>query len=239
MSGAVPVRALPTSLKSGIQSSGSRWRFTWAWTIGVCLAGPALAQDAPVPAPSPAPCDPAAGPCLGFSGWLLTVRTWTPGGAEPRDLVGARLQAELRHARWRWAVRGDATGIPGEYQQGKWETVRSFEGHAAAAWDALRLPGGVMLGPAAGVGAAVIVERSEATGAKPQLPKGLTAGLGGRASWPGGWIYAVAGQHQALRGFAGTAMWEVHINDRVASVGTAAVGSQDWTMTTGIGVRFR
>ena len=199
------------------------------------LTAPAIAQE---PTAAKPPCDPATGFCLGFEGWLLTVRTWTPGGAEPRDLVGARLQAELRHARWRWAVRGDATGIPGEYKTGEWETVRSLEGHAAAAYDALRLPGGVTLGPAAGIGAAIAIERDDA-GFKAEMPKGITAGLGARASWPGGWVYVVAGQHQALRGVAAIATWQVAMSDRVASVGLAAVGSKDWTATIGLGVRWK
>jgi hypothetical protein len=71
------------------------------------------------------------------------------------------------------------------------------------------------------------------------MPKRLTAGLGARVSWPGGWVYIVAGQHQALRGVAAIATWQVAANDRVASVGLAAVGSRDWTATTGIAVRFR
>jgi len=54
-----------------------------------------------------------------------------------------RLQAELRWAgRWRVALRGDATGIPGTYEAGRWQTVRSFEVHGAGAYDALRIPGG-------------------------------------------------------------------------------------------------
>jgi hypothetical protein len=202
--------------------------------LALLAAAPAFAEDQ---APA-APCDPAARPCLGFEGWLLTVRTWTPGGAEPRDLVGARLQAELRAGRWRWAARGDASGIPGEYSAGKWETVRSVEAHLATAYDALRLPGGVTLGPAIGAGAAVAIEESEA-GKRPRLLKRVTAGIGARASWPGGWVYVVAGQHQALRGVAAVATWQVRVSDHVASVGLAAVGSQDWTSTTAIAVRFK
>jgi hypothetical protein len=198
------------------------------------LAATAGAQDAP----APVPCDPAARPCLDFEGWMLTARTWTPGGAEPRDLVGGRLQAELRAGRWRWAARGDATGIPGEYERGDWETVRSAEFHVATAYDALRLPGGVTLGPAVGAGAAVGIEQDEA-GRRAEMPKRLTAGLGARVSWPGGWVYVVAGQNQALRGVAATATWQVNVSDRVASVGLAAVGSRTWTATTGVAVRFR
>lgn len=200
----------------------------------LAAAAPVLAEG-PTP---PAPCDHATRPCLDFEGWLLTARTWTPGGAEPRELVGGRLQAELRSGRWRWAARGDASGIPGEYSAGEWETVRSVEAHVATAYDALRLPGGVTLGPAVGVGAAVGIEQDEA-GKRAEMPKRLTAGLGARVSWPGGWVYVIAGQNQALRGVAATATWQVKVSDRVANVGLAAVGSRTWTATTGVAVRFR
>lgn len=204
----------------------------------LCGAAPITADEPQDPQAPAAPCDPATRPCLGFEGWLLTVRTWTPGGADPRDLVGARLQAEVRWHRWRWAARGDATGIPGEYHQDDWQTVRSVEAHAATAYDALRLPGGVVLGPAVGLGAAVTVERDE-NGLRATLPKALTAGIGGRASWPGGWAFVVVGQNQALRGVAVTGTWHVAMSERVASVGLVAVGSRDYTATIGVGVRWK
>jgi hypothetical protein len=215
-----------------------RWAFAWAWTIGVLLGTSALAQDAPAPASTPVPCDPAATPCLTSEGWLLTERSWTPGGAQPRDLVGARLQAEVRYRGWRWAARGDATGIPGEYREGDWQTVRSIEVHAASAYDAVRLPGGLTVGPAVAIGAAVALEHN-AVGVAPKLPKSLTAGLGVRASWPGGWLYAVAGQNQALRGVAGTCVWQIRVSDRVANVGSLAVGPGAYTGTFGAAVRFK
>ncbi len=206
----------------------------------LALPSSVLAQPAPDQAASPAPaaCDPATSACYAVEGWLLTARTWTPGGAEPRDLVGGRLQAEVRWHRWRWAARGDATGIPGEYQQGKWETVRSVEAHVASAYDALRLPGGVSLGPAVAVGAAVGIEEDD-EGRRAQMPKRLTAGLGARASGPGWWAYAVVGQYQALHGFAAVVTWQVAVSGRVANIGTAAVGSRTWTATTGVAVRWR
>ena len=217
------------------------WR--WSWTIGTVLAGllaaaPVSAQDAALAPPVTAlpTCDPAVTVCLQTQGWLLTLRTWTPGGAAPRDLVGGRLQSEVRWHRWRWAARGDATGIPGEYRAGQWETVRSLEVHAAAALDALRLPHGIAIGPAAGVGAALVLAHSP-DGIVPVLPKAVTAGLGFRASWSGGWLIAVVGQHQALRGVAAVATWEVRLSDRVSTIGQAAVGSRSYTMSTGVGVR--
>jgi hypothetical protein len=196
------------------------------------LAATTRGQDALEP-----PCDPAATPCLGTQGWLLTERSWTPGGAQPRDLAGARLQSEVRWRRWRWAARGDATGIPGEYRQGDWQTVRSLEVHVASAYDALHLPAQVILGPAIAVGAAVALEH-DAQGVAPDLPKSVTAGIGFRASWPGGWIYGVAGQNQALRGVAGTFVWQIDVNDRVANIGSLAVGPGAYTGTFGVAVRL-
>jgi len=202
---------------------------------GGLLCGQAVLAAEPA---IPAPCDPAVRPCLATEGWLITERVWTPGGADPRDLVGGRVQAEVRWHRWRWAARGDATGIPGTYQAGDWRTVRSVEGHVASAFDVLRLPGGVTFGPAAGFGAAVTLEEG-LLGAKPTLPKRVTAGLGFRASWPGGFLWAVAGQHQALRGVAGVAVWQVRLSDHVANVGRFAVGANNWTSTIGVAVRLK
>lgn len=168
----------------------------------------------------------------------MTCHTWAP-GAEAKSLVGARLQAEARWQRWRWAARGDATGVPGEYEPGKLETVRAAEIHVASAYDALRLPGLATLGPAVAVGAAVALERNDA-GMTATLPNALTAGLGFRASWPGGWGYLIGGVNQAFRGFAVTATWQIAVSDRVASIGTVAVAAGGaWTATTGVGVRWR
>lgn len=212
-----------------------RWRWAWAWTIGtVLLAGSASAQDPQ----TPAKCDPAVAACYTFEGWLITERAWTPTGAEPRDLVGGRLQAEIRWHRWRWAARVDSTGIPGEYQERKLETIRSVEVHAAAAWGPICPAGAVSIGPAVGIGAAVETE-TDAAGQRAWMPKRFTGGIGARASGPGWWAYVVVGQNQALRGVAVTAVWQIAVNDRLATVGTAAVGSRTWTATTGVAVRFK
>lgn len=202
--------------------------------LAVLAASVAAAQ----PAAAPAPCDPAVSTCYTVQGWLLTERSWTPSGAAPRDLVGGRLQAEIRHARWRFAGRGDATGIPGEYQQDHPETVRSVEAHVATSWDALRLPAGVTLGPAIGLGAALTIEH-DATGARPVLPKAYTAGVGFRAAAPGFWLIAVIGQNQALHGVAATATWQIAVSDRVANVGSLAIGPKAYSATFGVGVRFK
>lgn len=208
--------------------------------LPIALAMPGAAQDAPGPAPSPppAPCDPAVSVCLSAEGWLMTTHTWAQ-GTDTRSLVGGRLQAELRWRRWRWAVRGDATGTPGEYEPGKPETVRAAEVHLASAWDALRIPDVATVGPAVAVGAAVALEQNEA-GVTPTLPNRLTAGLGLRASWPRGWLYAVAGVNEAIKGFAVTGTWQIAVSDRVASIGTVAVGGNGaWVGTTGVGVRWK
>jgi hypothetical protein len=187
--------------------------------------------------PATPPCDPLLAPCAYIEGWVITERHWSP-GAETRDLVGGRIQAEVRYHSWRWSVRGDSTGIPGEYQQGKLETVRSIEVHAAASYDALRLPGGALIGPAIGLGAAVGLDQDKA-GERADMPKRFTAGIGLRVSSPQGWCYAVVGQHQALRGIAAVLVWQIKGSDRVASVGSFAVGSRTWVATTGAAVRFR
>lgn len=188
------------------------------------------------PSPAPAPCDPAIGACLASESWLVTLRSWTPGGAAPRDLVGGRWQAEIRRKGWRWAVRADATGVPGEYRADQWETVRAAELTLASAYDLAHLPGGVTVGPASAIGAAVALEHGP-DGARPKTPKSLTAGLGLRAAWPNGWAYLVVGQHQSLRGVAAIWSWQVALSDHVATIGTAACGSRDWLATTGVAVR--
>jgi hypothetical protein len=153
--------------------------------------------------------------------------------------VGARLQAEVRFkARWRVGVRGDATGVPGEFDQGKLETVRAILGQLGVAYDAWTMPGGITIGPALGIGAEIPVEKSS-TGHEVGLPRRMTAGLGLRASGPGWWAYAVAGSNQGLPKPAVTVTWQVALSDRVASVGEVAACPGSWTAKTGIAVRWK
>lgn len=200
------------------------------------LAAGLLCGAAPLGAQEPV-CNPLATPCAYLEGWMITERHWTP-GSDTRDIIGGRLQAEVRWHSWRWSARGDTTGIPGQYQNGKIETVRSLEGHIASSYDAIHLPGSITLGPAVGLGAAVSIDTGP-DGNRAVMPKKLTAGIGLRVSSPQGWAYAVVGQHQALRGWAATIVWQIRGSDRVATVGSFAVGSRTWTASTGAAVRFR
>lgn len=197
------------------------------------LAAPAFAQDAP----KPPPCDHLVQPCAVFEGWLVTEKIWAS-NADARTIVGARLQAEVRLKRWRWAVQGDATGVPGEYDQGNVETVRAVTGYVAGAYDLWLLPNDVTFGPAFGAGGDVIIEKNDA-GTTAGLPKKLTAGLGARASGKGWWTYVIVGQNQALRGVAATMAWQVKLSDRTASIGNVTAGSTEWVAKTGIAVRWK
>jgi hypothetical protein len=187
--------------------------------------------------PTVPPCDPAVTVCLTTEGWLLGERTWTL-GAEPRELPGARLQVEARFGRWRVAARGDATGLVGEFDRRKPETFQAAEGYLAGAWDWLHVPNAAdaRVGPAAALGAGISLETKD--GAKPTLPKRITAGLGARVSWRQGWAYVVVGQHQALRGVAVIGTWQVRLSDRVAHVGMVALSGNAYVATMGVGVRF-
>jgi hypothetical protein len=208
------------------------------WLLCVLLmAAPAYAQDTP-PAPVKPPCDHLVQPCAVFEGWLVTEKIWTS-SSEPRTIVGARMQAEVRLKRWRWAVQGDATGVPGEYEQGNAETVRALTGYMAGAYDLWRFPGDINFGPAFGVGGDLIIEKNDA-GETANLPKRITAGVGVRTSGHGWWVYAIVGQNQAMPGVCGTAAWQVAINDRVASIGNVSVAaSGTWTAKTGVAVRWK
>ncbi len=171
-----------------------------------------------------------------FEGLILAQRSWSL-GAEPRDLPGARIQAEVRYKRWRAGLRGDATGLPGEFERDKPETFKAVEIYLAGAYDAVSIPELLTAGPAGIVGAGVSLETKE--GEKPTMPKALTFGLGARVSWSGGWAIGVVGQHQALRGVAAMVAWQTKISDRVSNIGTVAVGSRAYLATIGVGVRFK
>ena len=199
-----------------------RWRFAWAWTVGVLipLAGSAGAQE-PAPA-APAPCDPATGVCLETEAYIMVLRAWTQ-GEEPRNLAGGRGQFELRRRALRVGGRIDGTATSGQYRQGDLSTIRTVEGHLSIAYDALRLPGGVALGPAVAAGGAVSLESKD--GIRASLPRVMTAVLGARLSWPGGWAQAGAGLVQEFeRGVGWKATWQVKTSERTVHVGTVSYG---------------
>ena len=215
-------------------SKAAMMRVSLATTL-LAMAQLVSAQE-PTPAPTPTPCDPGKGPCVSVEGWVLAQRTFAL-GVDPRDLPGGRLQAEVHFKRWRVAARGDATGLQGEFDRNKPETFKAVEAYLAGAYDAINLPNVVTIGPAAAVGAGTSLELRD--GEKPSMPKRMTFGLGARVSWPGGWGYVIVGQHQSLRGVAAIATWQIRVSDRVANIGTAAIGARSYFATIGLGVRFK
>lgn len=194
-----------------------RRSFAWAWTIGavLALAGAAGAQDAPR-------CDPIATPCLTTERYVLVLRAWTQ-GRDPRDLAGGRWQAELRYRHWRLGARLDGTAASGEYRSGDLATVRTVEGHVVVAYDALGLPQGITVGPAIAAGGAVALESQD--GIRASLPRAVTAVVGARISWPGGWLIGGAGAVQEFgRGVGAKATWQIRTSDRTVHIGTVSYG---------------
>lgn len=175
----------------------------------------------PVRAEEPVPCDPQKTVCYTTEAWVIALRHWTP-GKDPEDLAGGRGQAELRYHRLRVAGRLDGTASAGEYKQGDLSTVRDIEIHVAVAYDALRLPGNVTLGPMAALGGAIALPKNGVTAS---LGRHVTAVLGARASWRGGWAYVGVGAvHPLERGIGVAATWQLKLTERTASVGYAAYG---------------
>lgn len=159
----------------------------------------------------------------GAEGYVWAMRYWAP-PAEPRDLAGGRVQALMGVGRWGFALRGDASGLPGEFETGKLETFRSLEAHLGVHRN-LAAGAGAQIGAAIGAGLAVSLERGE-DGLPPKTPNNFSYGAGLRAAGKGWWLYLMAGQHQALPGFACIGTYQVKISDRVAAVGTFAYGAQ-------------
>jgi hypothetical protein len=191
-------------------------------TVGGLLCGPAvLAQDAPQ-APPAATCDHAVTPCLTTEGYVLILRAWTQ-GHEPRNLAGGRGQVELRYRNLRVGGRLDGTAAAGQYRQGDLSTIRTVEGHLSVAYEALRLPGSVALGPAIAAGGAVSLESQD--GIRASLPRVMTAVLGARISWPGGWAQGGAGMVQEFeRGLGFKATWQLRTSERTVHIGTVSWG---------------
>jgi hypothetical protein len=171
----------------------------------------------------------------GAEGWVWAMRYWSP-PAEPRDLAGGRIQAQLGVGRWGYAFRGDISGLPGEFSPDKPETFRSLEGHVAVHRNFAGAQG-VKVGAAVGAGAGFSLEKQD--GAAPTTPHSATWGAGLHASGDGWWAYALFGQHQALPGFAGVVTYQVRASSRTAAVGTFAVGEHGaYVAQFGIAVRW-
>lgn len=179
------------------------------------------AEPGSSPGPATTPCDPAQRACGTRETWILGLRTWTP-GAEARNIAGGRLQLELHRRAWRAATRIDGTTTAGAYRQGDLSTVRDVEAHVAVAYDALRLPDAVTVGPMLAIGAAVVLPENKL---RASLPRALTAVLGLRASWRDGWAYAGAGSVQEFeRGVGLKVTWQIRQSAHTASVGTVSYG---------------
>jgi hypothetical protein len=155
-------------------------------------------------------------------GWVWAMRYWSP-PAEPRDLAGGRIQAQLGIGRWGVAFRGDVSGLPGEFTVDKPETFRSLEGHLAVHRNFAGAQG-VKLGAAVGAGSGFSLEKPE--GVAPVTPHSLTFGAGLHVSGPGWWVYGMYGQHQALPGSAGIVVYQSRLSDHTAAVGTFAIGAK-------------
>lgn len=171
----------------------------------------------------------------GAEGWVWAMRYWAP-PAEPRDLAGGRIQAQLGVGRTGIAFRGDVSGMPGEFSPDKPETFRSLEAHLAVHHNVAGAQG-VKLGVAVGVGAGFSLETKEGT--TPTTPHSATLGAGLHVSGRGWWTYAMYGQHQALPGSAAVVVYQIRASDRTATVGTFAVGSRgSYLAQFGIAVRW-
>lgn len=172
----------------------------------------------------------------GAEGWVWAMRYWSP-PAEPRDLAGGRVQGMLGAGRWGIALRGDFSGLPGEFAVDKIQTFRTIEAHLGVHRNLAAL-NGVQVGVAVGAGLAVSLEAGD-DGLPPKTPNNFTAGAGLRAAGKGWWVYMMFGQHQALPGFAAVGTYQVKISDRTAAVGTFAYGAQQrYIAQLGIAVRW-
>lgn len=222
-------------LYCAMKAAESKRRSRFPWVIFVLLAAAVLAlifvpfagaQEAqPVPAAAPAPCDPGKVPCLTTESLALALRAWSPGATEPRDLGGGALQAELRYRRLRLQGQAIGTATSGSYKSGDWSTVRDVEAHLAVGYDALRLPGGVAIGPMAAIGGAAVLPEG---GARASIARSYTLMLGAEGSWPGGRIHlGIGSAHPLDRGLSVAAKWKVPLKGRVYSMGYVAIGRRN------------
>lgn len=198
------------------------------------IASPCMAQDF-VSQPDPTVIDPLAQKS-GAEGWVWAMRYWAP-PAEPRDLAGGRIQALLGNGRWGYAIRGDFSGLPGEFEVDKLQTFRTLEAHLGVHRN-VAASQGVQIGVAVGAGLAVSLERGP-DGLPPTTPNNFSYGAGLRAAGKGWWFYLMGGQHQALPGFAAIGTYQVRLSDRTAAVGTFAYGAQQrYIAQLGMAVRW-
>jgi hypothetical protein len=225
------------------KSRGPWWVHLLAW--GAILALAALVQatcfgDELAVAPAPA-ADPLAATTTA-DGWATTTRTWLL-GEDPRDLIGARVSAQLGLGHFGLAARGETAGVPGTFVSGKVETVKVVNAALALHWNAARLPAGIIIGPAVAGGASVAIETRD--GQKPSLARSFSALAGVRVSGPGFWVYAGAGIYQPLRGLAGIVSYSVRVTGaeegkagEISNVGEVACGAGTCSASTGIAVRL-
>lgn len=172
----------------------------------------------------------------GAEGFVWAMRYWSP-PAEPRDLAGGRVQAMLGAGRWGLAIRGDASGLPGEFAVDKIQTFRTLEVHLGIHRN-LAATNGVQIGVAVGAGLAVSLEQGE-DGLPPKTANPASYGAGLRVAGKGWWVYVMGGQYQALPGFSAISTYQVKMSDRTAMVGTFAYGAQQkYVAQMGVAVRW-
>ncbi len=188
---------------------------------GGLLCGQAVLAQEPAPSPSPKLCDPAVTVCWTVERMVLGIRVWTQ-GAEPRNLAGGRGQVEVRYRRWRIQGQADGTATAAQYRSEDLSSVQDVEARGAVVWDALRLPGGISVGPMAGAALAFTLPRD---GTLPTLQRSYTAVLGLAGSWPGGRIHAGVGPvHPFDRGVGFVCTWQLPASKTIANVGMFTYG---------------
>lgn len=211
-----------------------RWLFVLTWGAGM-LCGPAVLADEKTQ-------DPLAAPTY-FTMWGLTERTWVE-GSKPKDLPGAYVQGEIGHGRFGFSGQAQWSGLPGEFDQGKLETVRAASGYVAVSYNVARLPLKMTLAPIAVFGAAVTVESKESL--EVVLPRAFTVGGGLRIANETMSLAGYVGQHHSLHGLAGGARWSIRIGGAAAwkvgeirNIGIVACDKATCITETAVAVSFK
>jgi hypothetical protein len=131
---------------------------------------------------------------------------------------------------------GDVSGIPGSFDLQRVETFQTIEAHAAVHYN-LFASNGIQLGVAAGTGIALPLEVKD--GERPETAHPASLGAGLHVNGKDWWIYAMAGQVQALPGFGGLVKYQIRMTDRTAAVGSIAIGAQRrFVVQMGVAVRW-